>query len=250
MRKYDSRLAGILGAIIIHLIAAIIFMLLKLGSLNIKEYTKEYEIALQQPAEAQYQEIKPTGAPATVEQVVADDRELLNIARNLSKQPDVRIDRQDYIDMVKDEMIKDGKLGRDNYIDEWKNRKENSDVAVVNADKAADQKKKDDNSENSRELASKYSGPTRIYYNLEGRTHTYLPLPIYKCEGAGKVVLSIEVNPKGIVTAASVIQAESTTTDPCLVETAYKTAIISQFNADIRAPRSQTGTITYHFVAQ
>jgi len=250
MRKYDSRLAGILGAIIIHLIAAIIFMLLKLGSLNIKEYTKEYEIALQQPAEAQYQEIKPTGAPATVEQVVADDRELLNIARNLSKQPDVRIDRQDYIDMVKDEMIKDGKLGRDNYIDEWKNRTENSDVAVVNADKTADQKKKDDNSENSRELASRYSGPTRIYYNLVGRTHTYLPLPIYKCEGAGKVVLSIEVNPKGIVTAASVIQAESTTTDPCLVETAYKTAIISQFNADIRAPRSQTGTITYHFVAQ
>jgi hypothetical protein len=196
------------------------------------------------------QELKSLSGQTSVEQVVEDDLELLNIARNLSRQPDVKIDRQDYIDMVKEEMIKDGKLGQDNYIDEWKNRKDNTDATAENTIKANDQKQKDANSQDSRDLASKYSGPTRIYYNLEGRTHTYLPLPIYKCEGAGKVVLSIEVNPKGIVTAASVIADESTTSDPCLVETAYKTAIISQFNADIRAPKSQAGTLTYLFVAQ
>ena len=93
-------------------------------------------------------------------------------------------------------------------------------------------------------------GPTRIYYDLAGRTHTYLPIPIYKCQGSGKVVLSIEVNQKGIVEKAQIIAKESTTSDPCLSETAVTTALISRFNSDFNSPKIQTGTLTYQFVAQ
>ena len=80
-------------------------------------------------------------------------------------------------------------------------------------------------------MAANYNGPTRIYYNLPGRTHTYLPIPIYKCEGSGKAVLTIEVNPKGIVITAKIIASESTTSDPCLIETAINSALISQIQS-------------------
>lgn len=250
MKKDDSRLAGILGAVIIHLTAAIIFMLLKIGTLNIKEYTREYQIALEEPVESENQESRDLIAPGSLEQILGNDQEMLNIARNLARQPDVKIDRQDYIDRVKEEMIRDGKLGEENYIDEWKRLRDNSREGEVTLGNKPVEKEKADNSQDSREMASKYSGPTRIYYSLEGRTHTYLPLPIYKCEGAGKIVLAIEVNPKGIVTGATVITSESNTGDPCLIETAVKTALISLFNADIKSQKSQTGTLTYLFVAQ
>jgi|WetSurMetagenome_2_1015567.scaffolds.fasta_scaffold32906_3 hypothetical protein len=247
MKKYDGKLVGILGAVIIHLIAGIIFMIVQIGSLNTNEIKREYVIALEDPSAAKKDENKPIRGSYSVEQVLKGDQELLNIARNLANQPDVKIDRDDYIDKVKEELIESGKLGKDNYIDEQKRPKDETSDNTLSLE---EKDKKDEKPKDSQELASKYSGPTRIYYNLVGRTHTYLPIPIYKCEGAGKVVLSIEVNPKGLVTAASVIPSESTTSDPCLVDTAVNTALISRFNPDVKAQKNQTGTLTYHFVAQ
>jgi hypothetical protein len=99
-------------------------------------------------------------------------------------------------------------------------------------------------------MAANYKGPTRIYYDLAGRNHMYLPIPIYKCQGSGKVVLFIDVNREGIVEKALIIGKESTTTDPCLIETAVTTALISRFNPDVNSPEIQKGTLSYHFVAQ
>ena len=56
----------------------------------------------------------------TVEKILQGDEEMLNIARNLANKGDPKINQADYIDMVKEELIKSGKLGRDNYIDEQK----------------------------------------------------------------------------------------------------------------------------------
>lgn len=250
MRKSEGKIVGLLSAVIIHLIAAIIFMLVKVGNLNIREYAREYEILLEETLPPEDQKMSVIRNGQSIYQIVSDDQELLNIARNLSRQPDVNIDRDDYIDMVKEEMISEGKLGKENYIDEWKNRDNSeADEGLVLENRVSDREKEAETSR-SNELASKYSGPTRIYYELKGRVHAWLPLPIYKCEGAGKIVLAIEVNQKGAVTNAFVIESESTTSDICLVETAMKTALISKFNADSGAPKSQTGTLTYHFVAQ
>ena len=99
-------------------------------------------------------------------------------------------------------------------------------------------------------MAANYKGPTRIYYDLKGRTHIHLPIPIYLCQGSGKVALSIDVNQKGEVEKALIIVAESTTSDPCLIETAVKTALISRFSPDVNSPKIQRGTLTYVFVAQ
>ena len=249
MARYDSRVVAVLITVILHLLAGIIFMIVKIGSLNIREYTRQYEVALQGPPETE--QLKPKEIPKvfSVEQVVKGDQELTNIARNLAVQPDVKINKEDFIDKVKEELIKSGQLGKDNYIDEQKKARENG----VEINDKADQKKnaeKDKKQENANEMAAKFGGPTRIYYNLPGRTHTYLPLPIYKCEGAGKVVLAIDVSPRGDVTSASVIPSESSTSDPCLLETAVAAALASRFNADIQAVKNESGTLTYHFVAQ
>ena len=250
MRKVDGRVTGILVAIIIHLIAGITFMLIQIGSLNTKEYTKEYQIALEDISEPEKKITKPEFQGTSIEKIFQGDQDVLNIARNIANQPDVKINAEDYIDKVKEEMIKNGQLGKDNYIDEQKKAKENIKEGNVAIESKKDNIKENDKQKDSQQMAANYAGPTRIYYNLPGRTHTYLPIPIYKCEGSGKAVLTIEVNPKGIVLSAKIVVTESTTTDPCLVETAINSAIISRFNPDVNAQKIQTGTLTYLFVAQ
>lgn len=251
MKKYEGRLVGILGTVIVHLIAAIIFMSFQISSLH-NEMKDAFQIEFA-PEEA----VKPENKdklielPATtVEKVLQGDEEMLNIARNLANKGDPKINKDDYIDMVKEELIKSGKLGRDNYIDEQKRlaaSKGEENLTIGEKDTTG---YKPDKTDKSQEMAANYKGPTRIYYDLKGRTHTYLPIPIYKCQGEGKVVMSIEVNQKGVVEKVQVRESESTTADPCLVETAVNTALISRFNSDINSPKTQTGTLSYHFVAQ
>lgn len=250
MRKYKGRLVSILGAIIIHLIAGIIFMVVKIGTLNVNEYTKEYQIALEDISQPAKKEIRSEEMSASIEKVLQGDEDMLNIARNLANQPDVKINAEDYIDKVKEELIQSGKLTKDNYIDEQKRLKDMSSQTALSLDDKNGQDKEPEKPKDSQQMAANYSGPTRIYYNLPGRTHTHLPIPIYKCEGSGKAVLSIEINPKGIVLSAKIIESESSTSDPCLVETAINSALVSRFNPDINALKVQTGTLTYLFVAQ
>jgi hypothetical protein len=247
MNKYEGKLVGIFGTVIIHLIAAILFMSFKLHSIK-EDFSKEFVIEFNQVVQPAEEEKKIELPSSGIEKILQGDEELLNIARNLANKSDVKINPSDYIDKVKDELIKDGKLGADNYIDEQKQQKNlNGDENLSFNDKKDDDA---DKPTESQEMAANYKGPTRIYYDLEGRNHTYLPIPIYKCEGSGKVVLTIEVDQKGIVEKASIIDSESTTSDPCLTETAVATALISRFNPDINAPKVQTGTLTYHFVKQ
>ena len=250
MKNYEGKIVGILGTVIIHLAAAIIFMFFQIHSLNIErknEFTIEF--AEYKPEEPDEQE-KLINLPATsVERILQGDDDMLNIARNLANRPDVQIDPEDYIDQVKEELIASGKLGEDNYIDEWKRLKE----AAAEENLAFENRKNEDESDKPDEseiMAANYQGPTRIYYDLKGRNHTYLPIPIYKCEGSGKVVLAILVNQKGIVEEAKIIETESTTADLCLEETAISTALISRFNQDLYSPKLQAGTLSYHFVAQ
>ncbi len=249
MKKYEGRIVGILGTVIIHLIAGIIFMSFRISSLkdNLKE---EFEIEIVAIEEPVPEEEKIIELPATtVENIVRDNQEMLNIARNLASRPEEKIDPEDYIDKVKEELIESGKLGRENYIDEWRNRSQQPEGGEEEDFPEEIIPEKEDADE-SQKMAANYQGPTRIYYDLSNRYHTYLPIPVYKCQGSGKITLEIEVNQRGEVEKALVITGQSTTGDECLIETAVNTALISRFNSDINAPRIQKGTLTYHFVAQ
>ena len=248
MKNLRSKLVGILGTVIVHLIAAIIFMSFQIHKLKI-DRSDEFIVEFT-PVESDKEENLIKLPVSSIESIFQGDEEMLNIARNLARKPDVKIDPADYIDKVKEELIKSGQLGPDNYIDEQKRLLEQSKDEPLAYERDTDVQKKDDAEPDSREMASNYQGPTRIYYELIGRHHMYLPIPIYKCQGSGKVVLAILVNQRGIVEEAKIIEAGSTASDPCLAETALKTALISRFNPDIKSPKIQTGTLTYHFVAQ
>lgn len=249
MKKYEGRIVGILGTVIIHLMAGIIFMSFRISDLK-KDLKDEFEIEMVAIEEPVLEEKKIIELPATtVENVLRDNQEMLNIARNLASKPEEKIDPEDYIDKVKEELIAGGKLGLDNYIDEWRNRSQQQDEGEE-ADFPKDTVPEKEDANESQKMAANYQGPTRIYYDLSNRYHTYLPIPVYKCQGSGKVTLEIEVNPRGEVEKAAIITDLSTTVDDCLIVTAVNTALISHFNSDINAPKIQKGTLTYHFVAQ
>lgn len=249
MKKNDGRLVGILGTVIIHLIAGIIFMSFQLKSVQ-RELSDIIEVELAPLDEINSKDKLIELPPTTIERILQGDENMLNIARNMANMSEVKINREDYIDKVKEELIKSGKLGADNYIDEQKRLEElKADENVILKNDTA-KKNQIEKPEDSQEMAANYKGPTRIYYDLKGRIHTSLPVPIYKCQGSGKVVLTIEVNQKGEVEKASVIESESNTADACLIETAVNTALISRFNSDVNSPKIQNGTLTYLFVAQ
>jgi hypothetical protein len=94
-----------------------------------------------------------------------------------------------------------------------------------------------------------YSGPSVLSWSLDGRKATHLPIPAYRCIGAGEVTVIITVNTQGTVVDAKVDDGASSK-DGCLRNFATRAARLSKFNASTTAPARQMGTITYLFIAQ
>ena len=94
-----------------------------------------------------------------------------------------------------------------------------------------------------------YIGPSVLSYQLDGRKGSYLPIPAYKCIGAGEVTVIVTVNPNGDVVGAK-IQDDISSEDKCLREYALKAASLSRFSKKSDAPARQFGNIVYQFIAQ
>ena len=94
-----------------------------------------------------------------------------------------------------------------------------------------------------------YSGPSVLSYNLDGRKASHLPIPAYRCYGAGDVTVIITVNNAGQVVRVKVME-EISSTDACLRNFAVRAARLSRFSASSEAPANQTGEIVYRFIAQ
>lgn len=243
MRKYEGIAAGVLGTVIIHLIAGIVFFSVKLHSLK-KESEKEFLMVIEPETDklsvhsAEDRQLYDDGIPEV-------DRMISNIVRNLLNPESPVIDPREYQDRVKEEMIRKGLLDEENFIDDWKKKETEQGVTEI-IEKIKDEIRKEE--EDAPPV--NFQGETRVYYKLENRYHRKMPIPVYKCEGGGMVTLAIEVGRDGIVLNARVNTDESTTTEPCLLKTAVEYALMSLFNNSPDAPLRQTGSITYHFVAQ
>ena len=103
--------------------------------------------------------------------------------------------------------------------------------------------------EPKKEEAPVYSGPSVVSYYLDGRKASKLPIPAYRCMGAGQVTVLIKVAPNGTVLEAKVDESVSSA-DKCLKEFAVRAARLSKFSAKADAPARQQGNIVYEFVAQ
>ena len=103
--------------------------------------------------------------------------------------------------------------------------------------------------EEKRQETKPYSGPSVLSWSLDGRKASHLPIPAYRCFGAGEVTVTIAVNNKGDVINAKVNESLSSA-DKCLNEFAIRAARLSKFSSSQTAPARQMGTITYAFIAQ
>ncbi len=103
--------------------------------------------------------------------------------------------------------------------------------------------------EKKKEEAKPYSGPSVLSWSLDGRRASRLPIPAYRCYGAGEITVIITVNNRGDVVNAKVDDSTSSQ-DGCLRTFAIRAARLSKFSASPEAPARQMGTITYAFIAQ
>jgi hypothetical protein len=242
----ERHIYGILGTIVIHLIIAIIFMTIKL---SVTYQLKSEAILINFESVGEEKKPDELEIPERLFEMLDNDEYWANIAANIASTADEDFDIDEYINQIKEELIASGEITEDNFLDQQKNMIEEIFLPGETAF-TGQTEPEEEYTGTSAEMAASYSGLTRIYYNMPGRNHKRLPLPIYKCEGDGKVVLDLIVDQKGFVLSANVIKEESSADDYCLYDAAKKAALQSKFNASLSAPMRQKGTITYHFVAQ
>ena len=235
------RRRGIMGTVIFHLL--LMLLLLSMEISKMVEHV-EMEIVMEAPdtkqlekREKEEQRKKEIRQKSSEEEV---QRMLRSIAvnENVEKKSDARLNVQEYVNEIMQELEEDGPDGR------YKAKRDK------NYQKDSLQYARDQHAQKLDSLKSTfYSGASSVTYNLKGRFARFLPIPVFKCENGGKVVVEIVVNPKGVVQKAVVVESKSKV-DDCLWAVAVDAAERSRFNEKPSAPAQQKGTITYNFVKQ
>lgn len=98
---------------------------------------------------------------------------------------------------------------------------------------------------------TKVSGNVTVRFSFADpvRNKVNLIVPAYLCEGGGMVELIVTLDNNGYVVSATVDKSVSTP-DECMQNSATNAARQSRFNVDPKAPKRQTGTISYTFIPQ
>lgn len=240
---FTDNLNSILGAISLHLMVVIAFLWFKLG--EVEEMQKE-QVLIEFNEEIISLEEKTTEKALSPEgygdvMPVLDRQILHNIASNVSSKLDPEINTENYEKQVLQELgISSLKAPGGDMQMEAQNPDENAIGQPVTTktpqeDFYVPNVLRKDN--------------TTVSYFLEGRWHSYIYIPTYKCQGGGTVILDIIINQSGKVLSA-IISENKSTSDPCLREEAYRSATTAQFNVDSKASAKQLGTIAYVFLPQ
>jgi len=233
---------GIMGTVIFHLLLAILFLSMEISTVAVHA---EMEIVMEapDPGEIQKQEEKVQHKEEIRRKSSAEEveRMLRSIAvnENVKDRPESReANVQQYVDEIMQELQDKGSSGH------YKAQRDK------NYKRDSLQHARDREEQKLDSLKSVfYAGESSVSYRLKDRYARFLPIPVFKCEFGGKVVVEIVVNPKGVVQKAVVLEAQSKA-DDCLWSVAVDAAERSRFNEKPSAPAQQRGTITYHFVKQ
>ncbi len=234
MRKEDR--AGLELTIIVHLVVLTVLLLLGIGRELISEnsfvldFSKQEEIERQQE-QADFQE----DISRRIDDIIAKaNRD--NPVRNVAVSSELRDDRHSSAEAKAlmgdaDRLARELKAGY------------KSDVEEDAREEAVEYKQE------TKTEKHEYSGPSVLSWTLEGRKASHLPIPAYRCYGAGTVSVTIAVDQQGKVVNAKVNDSASSD-DRCLRDFAVRAARLSRFNRDMSAPVRQAGEIVYSFIAQ
>ena len=235
MRLTPDQKAGIYITVSIHLAVIIVLLLVRIGMEVQKEnsfvldFTKQEELE-----ELQKKEEFLKSAAEQLEEMIA--AAAVVPVRNVTVE---RSALKDDRGTDADELYKEAERLAQELKDGHEHPQEVEEIAVEPI-------KKD---EPKKEEVKPYSGPSVLSWSLDGRKATRLPIPAYRCYGAGEVTVIITVNNQGDVVNAKVDDRVSAT-DNCIRTFAVRAARLSKFNASPEAPARQMGTITYEFIAQ
>ena len=233
--------AGLYLTVIFHLTVIIILLLYSIDSTIRREesfvldFSKQEEIERKEKEEVMKQDISEK-----LEEMIAAARkqtsgQIRNIAVDAGGQlKDDRGTDADQLYKDAERLAKELKNGQKDGIEE-----DARDETV----EMQHQKKPDNRNQKA------YSGPSVLSYTLDGRKASHLPIPAYRCYGAGDVTVIITVDPQGNVINAKVMD-EISSSDQCLRNFAVRAARLSKFSKSTTAPARQTGEILYRFIAQ
>jgi hypothetical protein len=237
MKLTPDQKAGLYITAIIHLAVIIILLLCQIGYSVQRENSFVLDFTKQEEKEAQEQqeELHRT-ALAQLENLLATARTqpVRSIAVNRSQLKDDRNTDADQLYRDAERLAQDLKDGQNRKVEDPEDFVQDP-VAPPSDPKPRKQES--------------YSGPSVLSWSLDGRRATHLPIPAFRCYGAGEVTVIITVNTQGTVVDAKVDDGASSS-DGCLRNFATRAARLSKFNASTTAPARQMGTITYLFIAQ
>lgn len=231
--------AGLYITVIVHLVVLIALLVAQLGVSLQKESSFVLDFSKVEELERLQREL-------TLQQQVNEklNRMLAEEGVGTSSVRNVTVNRSELKDdrgTDAEQLYKDAERLQKS-LDKTFNRSDEDNIAEPET-KKEEKKKEQATSQTS------YKGPSVLSWTLEGRKASKLPIPAYRCMGAGEVKVIITVDNSGTVTGAKVDETSSST-DVCLRSYAVRAARLSKFSADPKAPARQTGDIVYQFIAQ
>ena len=236
MRLTPDQKAGLYVTAIVHLVVIIVLLAVRIGfevqreNSFVLDFTKQEELE----KEAEETQLRESAAAALERLIAASSGvPIRNVAVDRSALKDDRGTNAEELYKEAERLAQDLRDGQ--------HRPEELEEAIIAAPPSSVKAEQP--------AARPYSGPSVLSWSLDGRNASHLPIPAYRCYGAGEVTVVITVNNNGDVTNAKVDGATSTA-DECLRSFAVRAARLSKFSASSTAPARQLGTITYAFIAQ
>ena len=228
--------AGLYITIIVHLVVLIILLAVNLGAQISKEnsFVLDFSKAEQLEKLQQRLEFEKSVNERLNEMLTGGNEYVHNVAVDRSELKDDRNSAEDTRKLYEDAERLQAELDRG-----YEAPKTEEDFASVEAPKK----------KASEDKPKPFSGPSVLSYELEGRKASHLPIPAYRCIGAGEVRVDIGVDPQGNVVLAKVDEGASSP-DGCLRSFAVRAARMSKFSSAPSAPARQSGYIIYKFIAQ
>lgn len=239
----EGKHSGLYGTILVHLILLVIVLSMKLNSIQqIIELELEY---MQAPQEELQEMLKEEQHRKELREKSADEEVaamLRSLVSNENADPSNQrtaesSDIEQYIEKTLNEI--NGHKGSDLYKAQRDQNFKQDSLQHIS-----------DRLENELDSLKStfYQAGSSVSYKLGKRYARKLPIPVFKCENGGMVIIDIQVNPSGRVVKATV----NTKSDPDvqLQETAVDAALRAIFNSKGDAPAIEYGTITYNFIKQ
>ena len=236
MKLTPDQKAGLYITAIIHVAVIIVLLLVRIGFEVQRENSFVLDFTAQEEQEREQQEARlQEGAAELLERMLAaaPTAPIRNVTVNRSDLKDDRGTNAEELYREAERLAKDLRDGQ-------KQTQEEPDAFAAAAPEKISEPVVQD---------KPYSGPSVLSWSLDGRKATHLPIPAYRCYGAGEVTVIITVNNRGDVINAKVDEATSSP-DGCLRTFAVRAARLSKFSSSTTAPARQMGSITYAFIAQ